>query len=121
MERIQEGPLARFMRPASLKNGAVIRSADAESLVWLENRIGGIVKSAGLRMVGLEKLQRRHRALVWVPPSKFAAAVLALLERQNADVGIQGWRVFIENVGASPEGRHFVFGIFQLAQISVSQ
>ncbi|KYN26686.1 hypothetical protein ALC57_03939, partial [Trachymyrmex cornetzi] len=42
-----------------------------------------------------------------------AAAVLALLERQNPGIGALNWRVFAENVGASLEGRNYVFGILE--------
>ncbi|XP_018365762.1 PREDICTED: uncharacterized protein LOC108762980 [Trachymyrmex cornetzi] len=51
---------------------------------------------------------------VWVPgPPRPAAAVLALLERQKPGIGALNWRVFAENVGASPEGRNYVFGILE--------
>ncbi|KYQ52390.1 hypothetical protein ALC60_08496, partial [Trachymyrmex zeteki] len=103
MEGIQEGPLSRFMGLATIKNGAVIiRREDAASL------------GARLRVVGLDELQRRHRAVIWVPgPPRAAAAVLVLLERQNSDIGALNWRVFAENVGTSPERRNYVFGILE--------
>ena len=84
---ILEGPLPRFVGTAALRNGAVvIRGEDEMALSWLNERIGHISpwEGARLKVVGLDALQRRHRAAVWVPgPPVPVAAVLRLLERQN--------------------------------------
>lgn len=112
---VQEGPLPRFTGTAALRNGAVIiRGEDEMALNWLSGRIGHISpwEGAKLKVVGLEALQRRHRAAVWLPgPPVSAAAVLGLLERQNPGLTTAGWQVFAENVGASPEGRNLILGI----------
>ncbi|XP_018308359.1 uncharacterized protein [Mycetomoellerius zeteki] len=55
-------------------------------------------------MVGLDELQKQQRAVIWVSsPPRAAAAVLALLERQNPGIGALNWRVFAENIDASPD------------------
>ena len=112
---IREGPLPRFTGTATLRNGAVvIRGEDELALNWLSERIGHISpwEGAKLRVVGLDALQKRHRAAVWLPgPPVPAAAVLGLLERQNPGFATASWQVFAENVGASPEGRSLILGI----------
>ena len=115
MAGIREGPLPRFTGTAVLRNGAVvIRGEDEMALNWLSERIGHISpwEGAKLGVVGLDALQKRHRAAVWVPgPPVPAAAVLGLLERQNPGIATASWQVFAENVGASPEGRNLILGI----------
>lgn len=115
---IQEGPLPRFVGTAALRNGAVmVRCADDVSLSWLTGQIGSISpwEGARLRVVGLEELQGRRRAVVWVPgPPRPASEVLGLLERQNPGIRAPGWRVYTEGEGSSNDlGRSFVFGILE--------
>ncbi|KAL6421237.1 hypothetical protein ACFW04_013657 [Cataglyphis niger] len=73
-------------------------------------RIGHISpwENAKLRMVGLDALQRRHRAAVW-SPGLLVPATAVLLERQNPNIA--SWQIFAENVGVFPEGRNFILGI----------
>lgn len=114
IQGIREGTLPRFDSTSPRAGAAVVRCADAESLRWLESRIGDIVpwEGARLRVVGLESLQKQVRAAVWVPgPPEPAAAVLGLLERQNPGITTSGWRVHAENVGATCEGRNLILGI----------
>ncbi|KYN09150.1 hypothetical protein ALC57_18732 [Trachymyrmex cornetzi] len=80
---------------------------------------GRYAQSDGL---GGASLQRRHRAVVWVSdPPKPAAVVLVLLERQNPGIGALTWRAFAENVGASPEGRNYVFGILESSVLKLRE
>ncbi|KYN13996.1 hypothetical protein ALC57_13826 [Trachymyrmex cornetzi] len=105
-------PLARVV----ILEGYPERGITPEQLTLFRGRVGGMVpwEGAKLRVVGLDELQRRHRTIVWVPgPPRPAAAVLTLLERQNPGIGALNWRVFAENVGASPKGRNYVFGILE--------
>lgn len=62
---IQEDSLPRFTGTAALRNRAVIiRGEDEMALSWLSGRIGHISpwEGAKLKVVGLEALQKRHRA-----------------------------------------------------------
>ncbi|XP_036148374.1 uncharacterized protein LOC118647462 [Monomorium pharaonis] len=116
IQGIQEGTLPRFDSTTLRGGAAVVRCADAESLKWLESRIGSIVpwEGAKLGVAGLEVLQKQYRAAVWVPgPPVGAAAVLGLLEWQNPGIVTSGWRVYAENVGATCEGRNLILGIPQ--------
>ncbi|KMQ88925.1 lian-aa1 retrotransposon protein [Lasius niger] len=112
---IREDPLPRFTGTAVLRNGAVIiRGEDELALNWLSERIGHISPWEGAKpkVAGLDALQKRHRAAVWLPgPPVPAAAVLGLLERQNPGFATASWQVFAENVGASSDGRTLILGI----------
>lgn len=107
---IREGSLPRFTGTAVLRNGAiVIRGEDEMAFNWLSDQIGHISpwEGAKLRMVGLDAIQRRYRAAVWVPgPPVFAAAVLELLEGKNPGIATSSWQTFAKYVEACPEGRN---------------
>lgn len=98
-----------------LRSGAVVvRGKDEMSLGWLFERIRHITlwEGARLSLVGLDALQKRHRAAVWVPgPPEPVVVVLGLLERQNPGIVTGAWHVFAENVGASLEGRNLILGV----------
>ena len=114
IDGIQEGPVPRFHSTSLRSGAAVVRCADEVSLGWLVERIGGIIpwEGARLRVMGLDALQKQHRAVVWVPgPPEGAATVLRRLEKQNPGLVTGSWKVFAEGVGATREGGNLVLGI----------
>ena len=87
IDGILEGPVPRFCSTYLKVGAAVVTCADEASLSWLMQRISGISpwEGAKLKVVGLDALQKQHRAVVWVPgPSEAAATVMRRLERQNS-------------------------------------
>ncbi|XP_012228303.1 uncharacterized protein [Linepithema humile] len=114
IDGIQEGPVPRFYSTFLRSGAAVVRCADEASLGWLVGRIGGIIpwEDAKLKVMGMDALQRQHRAMVWVPgPPEGAATVLKRLEKQNPGLVTGSWKVFAEGVGATKEGGNLVLGV----------
>ena len=114
IDGILEGPVPRFCGTHLRAGAAVVTCADEGSLSWLTKRISDISpwEGAKLKVVGLEALQKQHRAVVWIPgPTEASATVLRRLERQNPGLTTAGWRVYAENVGATEEGRNLVLGM----------
>ena len=114
IDGVQEGPVPRFCSTHLRGGAAIVKCADEVSLDWLKRRIGGISpwEGARLKVVGLEVLQKQHRAVMWVPgPPETAGAVLKRLERQNSGLATAGWRVYAENVGATSDGRNYILGV----------
>nr|XP_012234577.1 PREDICTED: uncharacterized protein LOC105679244 [Linepithema humile] len=114
IDGIQEDPVPRF-HSTSLRSGtAVVRCADEASLGCLVWRIGGIIPWEGvkLKVMGMDALQRQHRAVVWVPgPPESAATVLKRLEKQNPGLVTGSWKVFAEGIGATKKGGNLVLGV----------
>lgn len=87
---IWKSPLPRFTKTAVLRNGGiVIRGKDEIIFRWLFERIeySSPRKGAKLRVMGLDALQKWHRAAVWVPDFPMpVATILGLLEKQNPGI-----------------------------------
>ncbi|XP_067207886.1 uncharacterized protein [Linepithema humile] len=99
IDGIQEGPVPRFHGTSLRSGAAVVRCADEASLDWLVGRIGGIIpwEGARLKVMGLDALQKQHRAVVWIlGPPEGAATVLKRLEKQNPGLVTGSWKVFAE-------------------------
>nr|XP_012217684.1 PREDICTED: uncharacterized protein LOC105669363 [Linepithema humile] len=114
IDGIQEGPVSRFHGTSLRSGAAVVRCADGASLDWLVGRIGGITpwEGARLRVMGLDALQKQHRAVVWVPgTSQARPRVLKRLEKQNPGLITGSWKVFAEGVGTTREGGNLVLGV----------